>query len=300
MKAILFTSVFFFISSNFFSQDTISNFKQLDSLIKKIEKDILDLKSDQKNLISEKDCSDLKKKEKDSFDLWKKVVPELRSKISELNGQTIVLKLQVNKNKTSIDSLKSIINSKTIENKDLADEKIQLTQNKISAEKHLSEVLNFLRKSNHIDTNLFNLYKNLNFAANYNSFTAEVKAFSLNQNKLSKIELKLNNREFKEFKDLANELNLITLESKYEGLSNRKETIIEDINNLKSLFKDITLKINEINAKGLPQWKFNSEFFIPLETFKLSDKELFVKYPFVQFQIDQVLKNQKHVLPVIN
>jgi hypothetical protein len=239
MKAILFTSVFFFISSNFFSQDTISNFKQLDSLIKKIEKDILDLKSDQKNLISEKDCSDLKKKEKDSFDLWKKVVPELRSKISELNGQTIVLKLQVNKNKTSIDSLKSIINSKTIENKDLADEKIQLTQNKISAEKHLSEVLNFLRKSNHIDTNLFNLYKNLNFAANYNSFTAEVKAFSLNQNKLSKIELKLNNREFKEFKDLANELNLITIESKYEGLSNRKETIIEDINNLKSLFNQI-------------------------------------------------------------
>jgi hypothetical protein len=300
MKSVFFTLFFFILSFNFFSQDTITDIKQLDSIIKKIEKDILELKLNQKNSISESDCSDLKKKDKDSFDIWKKTVPELRIKIGVLSNQILGLNQKNQKNKLSIDSLNNIVTLKIKEISVLNSEKNQLVQNKNSTEKYLSDMLLLLRKSTQLDTNFFNSYKNLEFASNYNLFISEIKKFSNYQNELSKIELKLNNREFKDFPDLSKELNLITIDNKFEGLAKRKELILKDIKNLKSLFKDLTLKINEINAKSLPQWKFNGEFIIPLETFKLSEEELFIKYPFIQYQIDQVMKNQKHVLPVIN
>jgi hypothetical protein len=128
----------------------------------------------------------------------------------------------------------------------------------------------------------------------------EVKEFFSYQNKLSLIELKLNSREFKEFPDLIKDINLIIIDSKYEGLINRKNTILKDLKNLKSLFKNLKEKIDEINLKELPQHKFILLFTDPLDTQKLAFDDLFIKYPFIQYQIDQVMKNQKHILPVIN
>ena len=140
----------------------------------------------------------------------------------------------------------------------------------------------------------------LKSATKYVELKTELDDFMKIQQKLSGLENKLKKNDFTEFNELKGELAKVSINASLNGLKARKEILEKDLEKVKMLFGFISKEIKEIQKLNLGQTNFNLEFFLNIESFKLSYKLLFDKYPFIYYQIDEVMKNQKHVLPVIN
>jgi hypothetical protein len=278
----------------FFGISQINQEKKIDSLIQEIHKEIIEIKKNQSNLITTKDFDDFKKQnvKVDKSDLKAKI-EILESDTSKLQKSIYDLTKNLTNIRTSEKELNSKINILENTNKDLttkANDLDDFTEN----------YRKYLKSSSMLDTNFTTQIYLLKSANNFVELKTETDEFLKIQQKLSGIENKLKKNDFTEFNELKSELTKVSINASFNGLKARKEILEKDLEKVKMLFGFISKEIKEIQKLNLGQTNFNSEFFSNIESFKLSYKQLFDKYPFIYYQIDEVMKNQKHVLPVIN
>lgn len=271
----------------------VTQTKNIDSLVIEIHKEIIEIKENQKNLFTKEDFEKFKKIENPS----KK---ELKAKIKLLVIDSLrmyknidTLNQQLTDNKKSQQDLKDQINN-------LKNKNESLTLKAKDLDEFAENYRKYLKSSSVLDTNFTTQIYNLKSATNYTELKSETDEFIKVQQKLSGIENKLKKNDFSEFNELKSELAKVSINSSLNGLKARKEILEKDLEKVKMLFGFISKEIKEIQKLNLGQTNFNSEFFSNIESFKLSYKQLFDKYPFIYYQIDQVMKNQKHILPVIN
>lgn len=278
----------------FFGISQSNQEKKIDSLIQEIYKEILEIKKNQSNLITAKDFEDFKKQniKVDKSDLKAKIAL-LESDTSKLQITNNDLKLQLSKIRNTEQELNNKIKSIENTNKDL-----MTKANDLDA--FLENYRIHVKNTSSLDTNFASQIALLKPSTNFKALKLEVEDFIKIQQKLIGFENKLKRNDFSEFNELKNELTKILIDQSFVGLKMRKEIIEKDIERSKKFFNSLNLKINEVQKLNLGQTNFNAELFLNIESLKITYKELFDKYPFTYYQIDQVMKNQKHILPVIN
>jgi chromosome segregation ATPase len=267
--------------------------KNIDSLVIEIHKEIIEIKENQKNLFTKEDFEKFKQIEKPSRKELNKKVKKLEKDSIRMQDDIDSLKQQLIDNEKSQQDLNIQINNLKNKNEALFSKAKDLDDFAESYRK-------YLKSSSMLDTNFTTQILTLKSAANYTELKNETDEFIKIQQKLSGIENKLKKNTFIEFPELKSDLSKLTINSSFVGLKGRKDFVDKDLVKISTLFDLFSKKIKEVQALNLGQSNFNAELSIRLVSLKLSYNDLFDKYPFIYYQIDQVMKNQKHILPVIN
>jgi hypothetical protein len=300
MKKIYFL-IFLFIEFSALSQQSNSiNNDSLFLILKDVLKELKEIKNNQGNLVSKEECQELKEKKEieckafkelsakraDSIEISYKKIISLNSKLNETNINLETLKDTIKNKEKEINSLNSLIKQIQVKSVDL--------------DNFVEYYRTYLKTAPSLDSNLINSLNHLKSSKNFSALESELKDFYKMQSSLFLLENRMQSEEFVNFNDVIKDLNVINISIKFSGLYNRKETIKSDIEECKSLYNGLKKKIKDLQQIFSKQDKFNFEFLPYVSNQRILFSEIFRKYSSISYQIDLVLKDSKHVLPVIN